>query len=365
MQYFSENYNDGRAKFIALCEKFGLKVDTHIHPDVQGPKGQDLAMDCVWIGSKQAPKVLLISCGTHGLEAGAGSATILQWLDNGALQTLPKDTAIMIIHAVNPYGWAYASRTNEDNIDLNRNYLDHDYDYPPNPGYIEMHEHIIPEKIDNEGLEMALNYFHDYAKENGELAALQALTAGQSHISHGLGYGGTALSWSCKTIQGLVEQYLAQAQKVVTIDWHTGVGPYAQPYFIIEDDVGSAMHKRAGHWWGAGYIHADDMFEDSAKPNYAGLVLSGLQTQISKLNGADVLSVVIEWGTYGLDSMLQALIMDTWLRTKAKDPNAVDSLILKERLIERFYPSQPEWRRSVLNHSERIYAQTLSGLKSW
>ena len=117
MQYFSENYGDGRAKFLAICKKNALTIDTHIHPDVRSPQGHDLAMDCVWVGPKQAAKVLLISCGTHGLEAGPGSATILQWLDGDALQSIPKDTAILIVHAVNPYGWAYSSRTNEGNID--------------------------------------------------------------------------------------------------------------------------------------------------------------------------------------------------------------------------------------------------------
>ena len=364
-KYFPENYGEGRRLFRVACERNGLKINSHIHPEVRGPHGEDLAIDCVWIGPVMAQKVLLLSCGTHGLEAGPGAATILQWLDNGGPQNLSEDTAVMIIYGVNPYGWAYSSRTNEDNIDLNRNFLDHACEHPPNSGYAEIHEHILTDDISNAGLELALDNFHQYADQHGDTAALQAITAGQFENSRGLGFGGRALSWSVTTIQMLIKTHFTHAKKVIAIDWHTGIGRYAEPFIIMEDDVGSDMHIRASQVWGVDYIHADDIFEGTKKPDYIGLVMNGLKDQISASCGAEVLGVVIEWGTYGLDSMLQALFMDNWLRTKAEDPESTDALAFKERLKERFYPSQPEWRRAILEHSTRIYSQTLAALDEW
>ena len=364
-KYFPENYCEGRKLFRAACERNDLKIDSHTHPEVRGPNGEDLAIDCVWIGPVRAQRVLLLLCGTHGLEAGPGAATILQWMDSGALQNLSEGTAVMIIYGVNPYGWAYSSRTNEDNIDLNRNFLDHTCEYPPNSGYAEVHSHILTDDISNTGLESALGHFHRFAEQHGDTAALQAITAGQFENPEGLGFGGRNLSWSVTLVQKLIKTHFTHAKKVIAIDWHTGIGHYAEPFIILEDDVGSDMHTRASQVWGADYIHADDIFEGTKKPDYIGLVMNGLKNQISISCGANVLGVVIEWGTYGLDSMLQALFMDNWLRTKAEDPDSTDVLVLKERLKERFYPSQPEWRQSILAHSARIYTQTLSALKEW
>ena len=46
----------------------------------------------------------------------------------------------LFVHGLNPYGWAHGSRTNENNVDLNRNYLDHAQGHAENPVYAELHE---------------------------------------------------------------------------------------------------------------------------------------------------------------------------------------------------------------------------------
>ena len=37
---------------------------------------------------------------------------------------LPDDLAVVFVHAINPYGFAWIRRVNEDNVDLNRNCID-------------------------------------------------------------------------------------------------------------------------------------------------------------------------------------------------------------------------------------------------
>ena len=36
----------------------------------------------------------------------------------------PADVRVVMIHALNPYGMAWVRRVNEDNVDLNRNFID-------------------------------------------------------------------------------------------------------------------------------------------------------------------------------------------------------------------------------------------------
>ena len=56
------------------------------------------------------------------MEAFAGSAIQLLSLDEG-LPDLPEDAALILVHVVNPYGMAWLRRFNEENVDLNRNFL--------------------------------------------------------------------------------------------------------------------------------------------------------------------------------------------------------------------------------------------------
>ncbi len=363
MYYFSDSYEQGRTKFLAVCKKNNLVVESHINPRAKSPSGEDLAMDVVWCGAKDATKVFLVTCGTHGLEAATGSATIVQWLHQKQHLTLAEDCAVLLIHAVNAYGWAYNSRTNEDNIDLNRNFLNHKAVHPKNKNYAKLKNLIKIEEINSETLKKSIDNFHQFASEKGIFNAIQAITAGQYEDASGIGYGGNQDSWSKKVLIEVVKSKLKHARKVVSIDWHTGIGKYGLPFFISQDQVGSKKYKMASQWWQTA-IHSDDIFDEGISPDYNGLLIQGLRDELHKLSKPDVLTVVIEIGTYDLDSMLQALIMDNWLRQNLNNQSS-QRVRQTLRLVERFYPSMPEWRASVLSHAQLIYQQTLNGLSNW
>ena len=90
-----------------------------------------------------------------------------------------------------------------------------------------------------------------------------------------------------------------------------------------------------------------------------------MRDEIRKFNPAEVVNLTIEWGTYDVEKMLQALMMDNWLMHRAgdADPALVDTV--RADLIERFYPQATEWRRNVILASEKIYDQAVAGLESW
>ncbi len=46
------------------------------------------------------------------------------------LRSCLQNTGALLIHALNPYGFAWTRRVTEDNVDLNRNFVDHDKGYP-------------------------------------------------------------------------------------------------------------------------------------------------------------------------------------------------------------------------------------------
>ncbi|MFX7984992.1 DUF2817 domain-containing protein, partial [Acinetobacter baumannii] len=52
--------------------------------------------------------------------------------------------ALLLVHAVNPYGFAHLRRVNEDNVDLNRNSVDFAEAASANPADIEVDPLLLP-----------------------------------------------------------------------------------------------------------------------------------------------------------------------------------------------------------------------------
>ena len=104
---------------------------------------------------------------------------------------------------------------------------------------------------------------------------------------------------------------------------------------------------------------------DGVSPDYTGLLTVGVRDAIETVNKAETVRLVIEWGTYGVTDMLEALLLDRWLRLNRGHENTALVEDVRARLIERFYPAAPEWREAVLEKSKALYAQALTGVAGW
>ena len=143
--HYAPDYASARPQFLAAATLAGTTLESLPHPQC-GPDGGELAIDLAWLGPRNARRVLVLISGTHGVEGYQGSAAQIGFLQNTA-SALPADTAALLIHGLNPYGFAWVRRVNEDNIDLNRNYLNFSRPLPANPGYPEVHALILPEAL--------------------------------------------------------------------------------------------------------------------------------------------------------------------------------------------------------------------------
>ena len=114
---FSATYAEARAKFRATAQEAGGALDSVANPN-RAPDGGDLSTDIAWFGSRDAEKVLVMVSGTHGAEGFCGSGAQVDWLRRGEHTTLPADIGVLMIHAINPYGFAWLRRVTEENIDL-------------------------------------------------------------------------------------------------------------------------------------------------------------------------------------------------------------------------------------------------------
>ena len=147
LEYFSADYKEAREKFINAAIAAGIEVETVSNPEA-GPNGEHLTTDVVHLGNSNADTVIVLVSGTHGVEGFAGSAIQVGLLREGVASKLKDNLSIIMIHSLNPYGFSHLRRVNEDNIDINRNFLDHTKPHPNNDGYVGLAEFVAPKIID-------------------------------------------------------------------------------------------------------------------------------------------------------------------------------------------------------------------------
>ena len=136
-----QTYDVARRRFLDAAASAGAEVTSFPHPQ-RGREGEELAIDVATLGPDDASSILLIVSGTHGVEGYAGSALQSWWLDECSA-VRPSDVRVVLLHAFNPVGFSWVRRVNEDNVDLNRNFVDWS-DVPRNDRYGDIAEILVP-----------------------------------------------------------------------------------------------------------------------------------------------------------------------------------------------------------------------------
>jgi hypothetical protein len=91
-----------------------------------------------------AESLLLVCSGTHGNEGFCGSFCQTAFIEEGIIDAWRGAVAVLLVHAVNAYGFSHIRRVTENNVDLNRNFRDFAKPPPENPRYAEIHELLVP-----------------------------------------------------------------------------------------------------------------------------------------------------------------------------------------------------------------------------
>src|SRR5882762_1740188 len=209
---FSESYAEARAKFCSAAATAGGAIRSWLNPYVKGPNGELLFLDTARVGPADAPNMLVLISSTHGVEGHCGSGAQIAWLATGGLAKLPKDTGALLVHAINPYGFAWTRRVNEDNVDLNRNFVDHDKAYPKNEGYLAIAEAILPKEWTEASKAETQRAFDAYAQKHGAYGLQGAISGGQYSHADGIFFGGAKQTWSNRTIRAIARQELSRAR---------------------------------------------------------------------------------------------------------------------------------------------------------
>ena len=351
-----------RNHFLQAAQAAGATLTTYAHP-LKGPKGETLATDVAWLGNPDARRVLMTLSGTHGVEGYYGSTCQTQWLHELATQKLPDDVAVLMVHLINPWGTAWVRRVNEDNVDLNRNYVDFGAALPVNARYEELHEIYTCRDIDGPQRQHADALLAKQIEALGWSGVQSIVGAGQYVHADGLFFGGQQATWSNRTLREIAARFLKPAQVAIAFDLHTGAGAFGHPMLMsITQSAypGLADAQRLyGPWLYTLLTGADAAVSETGVVAQATGYTS--QAMLNALPDTHLLQLVIECGTYPEAPMHTALRDDHWLHLYG-DPHDARGRAISRALFESFMPADEDWHELVWTRTRQIWTRALAAL---
>jgi hypothetical protein len=367
---FTANYADARKRFVGTAAAYGAHVESHVNPCGRGPHAEALACDVAWFGDPHASRVFVSFSGIHGTEGHATSAAQIAWIDCHARQTLPSRVAVLMLHALNPWGFAYRSRCNESFVDLNRNFLERFVPPPADaPFSAEVHETVCLESLDTVTVDKARVRLAELRARYGDVAVERALWGAQYTRADGLSFGGTKAEWSTRIVREVLERRLAHATHIAFIDWHTGVGDFNEVAFILPTPARRNDQGLLAEWWGpqamADWTRTGLSSLDASGEAMWSVVPGQLRNEFVTRNANAVFlaGATVEFGLTLQEDIYQIETVSRFLHRTSRhtDPKMAPHI---ERMLTYSLSCNELWRRNVCATGARLCQAAIDGLES-
>lgn len=336
VHYFSANYFEARERLLDASSTCDARLVSH-RLNAPSPSIQPLSLDVVVLGATAPQRAVIVSSGVHGVEGPLGSAMqtalLEQWNDR---PEIADDVAVVLLHAVNPYGYAWHRRFNEHNVDLNRNFLLPGQSYAGAPQLAKPFRNVLgplskPTPYGTSTLRMGY-----LALRHGRRAFWETLPVGQYEHPDWLFYGGNQLSPSGQILKQVLPPLLSSATDVIHIDVHTGLGRWAECELLLSEGEPSDQVL----WWRQNFA-THRVVEANRFSRYT--VRGGFGPWLQALlPHCSYRYATAEFGTYPAARVVRTLAEESrWTRMV---PDLSPRHWSRLRLAEAFAPRSPKWR---------------------
>ncbi len=366
---YPEAYEASRARFLRDVEPLRAKwawSRLERHPLKNFP---DLSIDWLWAEPAQKETLIIVSTGEHGIEGYIGSPMLKVFMDEFAPRIDEQNTGLLLVHAINPWGMKHNRKVNENNVDLNRNFVyEGTFDPENNPFFLRLRRLIAPEHaVRSFGLEtMMFTARVIWAIITMGTAALTyAAVLGQYAAPKAMYYGGTKHEEETLVMIDLLRKALKNYQTVIHLDMHSGYGPrYLMSITVVPAEPWNSAQLR-------------DKF------NYP-LVLRGDHKEFYAIQGditdylyrirteefpdKHVFACAFEFGTYGESLLarlrtLRTMIFESQLHWHgAKDKQTARKIC--EEFSELYIPAEQKWRKKAIADARQAFEGILSAYGS-
>lgn len=369
--YFPANYSDSRQRFLAGLQGLGPSVQIE-NWQIPSQKDSDLFVDSgYWPAQKSPQTLLVVTSGIHGSETYAGSA-IQQMVIQEILPKLNRESVgVLLVHAMNPYGFKHHQRTTEAGVNLNRNFsVSGELFKTINQASKDVHEKYFPRtKVTSLKSDLVQSLqMKDGAAFFGDLSLDQltkAVSPGQFETAEHLEYGGKKLEPQSEMLAEKLRGLMPQYQDIVAIDLHTGLGDENRLH-LLTSGSGADLHP-------ALFAQLFDPAKDHVYYEHTPATAEGFYEVHGALNCLfvdlaspknRVCAITAEFGTLGhsLEAQIEGWnwsmlchqgryfgFENSQLAEKANYANFV-----------RSYPQNNIWRKAVIEASRGLFTNVLS-----
>jgi hypothetical protein len=365
--YFSDDYAAAARRFVEGVERVrARRHDAELNAlpiTPKSPTGDGLAIHAAWVGPKGAPRVLVHSSGLHGPEGFAGSAVQLSLLDrlaDGSLK-IPDGMAFAFLHVVNPFGMAWIRLPNENNVDLNRNFLDEGQEYRgADPLYGELDPFMNPRTPEAGSPLMFKANMIRKVIQHGKAAVVQAFAGGQFEYPKGIKFGGRQLEEGPRSVLGWLDPRLQSVAAGFMIDVHTGVGPFAVDLLFVPDREGSPKFEALRRAFGK---HVQSLDAEASGQAYKahGAFIEGVAGRWSKARWT---TIGQEFGTYSpLTGLAYLRAENAW--TNWGESSGADAWRhpTRKAVLDYLRPGAKTWRWRIVRRGQQLTEQAIGWLE--
>ena len=362
-EYFYTTYDDVRNHLLERVEsldKSGVEVEYSTYAI---DKEDDLYIDNVYLpATETCTNLIVLTTGVHGMEGYIGSVMLDVFFEEIYSTINTKDTGILIVANVNPYGMKYMRRYNENNVDLNRNFIENwdNFDLSSNKEYPKVVNFLQPEGKIGNAFWHEVGFYLSLAKEaifTGADTISNALLTGQYEYPEGVYYGGNGDEKSTTYLKGVFDDCLeSNYENIVHVDIHSGYGPrYNMVIFNSVQDLTTEEEAKAQ--LGYDYIIAQD--SEDFYVTYGDTTDYFYRLAKSKNSDKTLYSTCFEFGTIG-DSFFDSILslkytVDENRQHRFPTNNKKTEEIVRQNYYELFYPTETEWRLKTIEDFSKAF----------
>ncbi len=357
--YFSTDYWTARSRVRAAVAElgyaqmaYGIRVESDHSINVTDLTQTDLTVDVAIAGAIDPRHTVVISSGLHGVEGFLGSAIQLAFCQSYLTDhPLPADVRLVLIHALNPYGFAARRRWNEANIDLNRNFLlpGELFQGSP-PAYPHLDAFLNPptppspwEPYELKAIALILRH--------GMASLRQTLPVGQYDFPKGLFWGGHQPSQTQQILSQYLPDWIGGAPQVTHLDLHSGLGRWGRYTLFANQTVAQYYPSFAARF-------APAPIERPGATQVSYSIRGGLGDWCqAQLPDCAYGFLIAEFGTYNTIRAVQVLRAENQAYWWGQAGQSYEWT--KRQLVEMFAPSSPKWRSHSVLHGLEICRKAL------
>jgi hypothetical protein len=349
---FSPDYMTARKKFRAAAASLGFHHTAYPINQIS-PTGEELTIDVACSNALNSGRTIVISSGLHGVEGFLGSAIQLALLEGYRNMASLSGSKLVLIHALNPYGFAWLRRWNEDNIDLNRNFLLPEEVFEGSPkDYPKFDSFLNPTSPPSRFDAYMLNAVWLISRY-GLTSLVNTLPVGQYDFPKGLFFGGHAPSKTQDILSQYLPEWIGNASEVIHIDFHTGLGRSGTYKLLLSPSTTTESCSRLSHRFGS--MNIEPFGSAVVSYQIRGGFGPWCQALLPKCR-YDLLTA--EFGTYSFIQVLKALRDENRSYWWGDQSNRYDWT--KNQLVETFAPKSQTWRKQCLSQGLSICRQALN-----